>query len=248
MYPGCWYILTDGAVGAASPRVVRCVSLRRLPGDCGRFRFPEFVARCVGVRSSGHPVRGFSQGGQRLGRSESLAVLDMGYALGMTFEALLDLLHYHYWARDRLLDAVVRLPPAQFRQDLGNSFGSIRDTLVHIVSAEWVWCSRWQGELQRKMLPPSNFRTVKDIRNRWLEEEARVRRFVVRLGPAGVDRVFRYSHPDGTESASVFWHMLQHVVNHATYHRGQVTTMLRQFGAEPPPSQDLIAFYLRPRR
>ena len=42
---------------------------------------------------------------------------------------------------------------------------------------------------------------------------------------------------------SVFWEMLQHVVNHASYHRGQVTTMLRQLGAEPPPSQDLIAFY-----
>ena len=42
---------------------------------------------------------------------------------------------------------------------------------------------------------------------------------------------------------SVLWHMLQHVVNHATYHRGQVTTLLRQLGAAPPKSMDLIAYY-----
>ena len=41
---------------------------------------------------------------------------------------------------------------------------------------------------------------------------------------------------------TVFWHMLQHVVNHASYHRGQITTMLRQLGACPPP-QDLIRYY-----
>ena len=47
----------------------------------------------------------------------------------------------------------------------------------------------------------------------------------------------------GEPSTSVFWHMLQHVVNHATFHRGQVTTMLRQLGGAPPKSQDLITYY-----
>jgi len=37
--------------------------------------------------------------------------------------------------------------------------------------------------------------------------------------------------------------MVQHVVNHGTYHRGQITTLLRQMGAAPPKSTDLIAFY-----
>jgi uncharacterized damage-inducible protein DinB len=37
--------------------------------------------------------------------------------------------------------------------------------------------------------------------------------------------------------------MLQHLVNHGSYHRGQVTTMLRQMGATPPKAMDLIAFY-----
>ncbi len=71
------------------------------------------------------------------------------YAAGMMHEELTVLLDYHYWARDRLLDAVDRLSPDEFRRDLGSSFGSVRDTLVHTMSAEWVWCSRWEGRRAR---------------------------------------------------------------------------------------------------
>ena len=47
----------------------------------------------------------------------------------------------------------------------------------------------------------------------------------------------------GVAGASVLWQMLQHVVNHSTYHRGQVTIMLRKLEVTPPKSMDLIAFY-----
>ena len=160
----------------------------------------------------------------------------------MTHEELTVLLDYHYWARDRLLDAVDRLGAEEFHRDLGNSFGSVRDTLVHLVSAEWIWCSRWEGQGPSVHLAVEGFGAVPDIRARWSEEERRVREFVARLGADGVDDVIEYAHGGGL-LRGVFWQMLQHVVNHASYHRGQVTTMLRQLGAEPPPSQDLITFY-----
>jgi uncharacterized damage-inducible protein DinB len=63
------------------------------------------------------------------------------------------------------------------------------------------------------------------------------------MGEQGVDRVIEYRMLNGDVRTSIFWQMLQHVVNHASYHRGQVTTMLRQLGAAPPQSMDLIAFY-----
>ena len=52
-----------------------------------------------------------------------------------------------------------------------------------------------------------------------------------------------YQALTGQAQQSVFWHMVQHLVNHASYHRGQVTTMLRQSGAAGPKSMDLITFY-----
>ena len=89
----------------------------------------------------------------------------------------------------------------------------------------------------------ADFETVQDVRFRWKEEEERVRGFVERLGADELNRVIEYAQFGGAPMRSIFWQTLQHVVNHATYHRGQVTAMLRQLGAEPPRNQDLITFY-----
>ena len=82
-----------------------------------------------------------------------------------------------------------------------------------------------------------------DAARKWGELESNVRAVLERMGEQGLDRVIRYTMFNGDPRASVFWQMLQHVVNHASYHRGQVTTMLRQLGAAPPQSMDLITFY-----
>ena len=66
------------------------------------------------------------------------------------------LLDYHYWARDRLLDAIEPLTPEQYTRDLGNSFKSIRDTVAHVHAAEWAWYSRWQLRLTRDGAPISS--------------------------------------------------------------------------------------------
>ena len=153
------------------------------------------------------------------------------------------LLDYHYWARDRVLDAVEQLSAEQFTRHMGSSFGSVRDTVVHVYSAEWIWYSRWQGDSPTAMLAPEIFPDVVSIRNAWREHEAKVRAFFEHLDRDGIDRVVEFKTASGKTMASVLWQMLQHVVNHASYHRGQVTTMLRQLGATPPKSTDLIAFY-----
>jgi uncharacterized damage-inducible protein DinB len=160
----------------------------------------------------------------------------------MNLEELRQLVDYHYWSRDRMLDAAQALTPEQYARDLGSSFKSVRETVVHVYSAEWAWYSRWVGTSPSKPLSPAEFPDVESIRRAWKELEGNVRRFLDTLGEKDVDRVFDYKMFSGKESQSVFWHMLQHVVNHATYHRGQVTTLLRQLGAAPV-STDLIAFY-----
>ena len=161
----------------------------------------------------------------------------------MNLDDLRLLLDYHYWARDRVLDAIEPLTPEQFTRDMGNSFRSIRDTVTHIYFAEWAWHSRWQGQSPTAPLPADMFPGVTAIRQTWKEHEAKMRSFLEKLGEDGIHRVLEYKLISGQPGASIFWHMLQHVVNHASYHRGQVTTMLRQLGATPPKSMDMIAFY-----
>jgi uncharacterized damage-inducible protein DinB len=161
----------------------------------------------------------------------------------MTLSDLETLLDYHYWARDRVLEAAGKLTADQFTRDMGSSFRSVRDTLAHVYSAEWAWYSRWQGRSPAAQLPPEQFSDVASIRSAWAEQEAKVRQFTAALGEEGIAREFQFTLLNGQAAASLFWQMLQHVVNHASYHRGQVTTMLRQLGAEPAKSMDMIAFY-----
>jgi uncharacterized damage-inducible protein DinB len=161
----------------------------------------------------------------------------------MNHADLQTLLDYHYWARDRMLAAVETLTVEQYTKDLGNSFKSVRDTVVHIYFAEWIWYARWMGNSPLQGLNSEDFPDVAAIRRAWNEHEAKVRSLLEGLGDKGVDRVYEYKNLAGQNFESIFWHMFQHVVNHATYHRGQVTTMVRQLGANPGKPQDLIAFY-----
>jgi len=161
----------------------------------------------------------------------------------MTVRELTTLLDYHYWARDRLLEALEPLTPEQFTRDMGNSFRSIRDTAAHIYAAEWAWHSRWLGQSPTALLPYDMFPDVATLRRTWIDHEARMRAFLSNRDESGINEVIEYTLISGHTGASVLWQMAQHVVNHATYHRGQIVTMLRQLGAAPPKPMDLIAFY-----
>ncbi len=153
------------------------------------------------------------------------------------------LVDYNYWARDRLLAAVEALSPDAFTRDMGSSFGSVRDTLAHVYGAEWIWLARWRGEAPTALPTPGQFPDVATLRRTWTALEGEVRAFVAGLDQAGRTRLCDYRLLSGQACTSPFGQMIQHVVNHGTYHRGQVVTMLRQMGAAGPQALDLIAFY-----
>jgi uncharacterized damage-inducible protein DinB len=126
---------------------------------------------------------------------------------------------------------------------MGNSFRSIRETAAHIYAAEWAWHSRWLGQSPTALLPGDMFPDVATLRRTWSDHEATMRAFLSNRDDNGINAVIDYTLINGKPGASVLWQMAQHVVNHATYHRGQVVTMLRQLEATPPKPMDLIAFY-----
>jgi uncharacterized damage-inducible protein DinB len=161
----------------------------------------------------------------------------------MNIQDIRNLINFHYWGRNRILDAVDLITPEQFTKDVGGSFGSVRNTLVHTLSAECVWLARWRSDTPPGWLVADTFATNAAVRIAWIDHERKLRAFFETMDEQGIQRVLPYKTLDGQDAASPLWQMLQHVVNHATYHRGQVTTLLRQLGAAPPLSTDLIRFY-----
>jgi uncharacterized damage-inducible protein DinB len=161
----------------------------------------------------------------------------------VNLQDLTTMLEYHYWARDRLLDALEPLSAEQYTRDLGSSFKSIRDTATHLYAAEWAWYERWQGRSPTALIPSDRFADLAALRAAWTDNERRLRAYIDGLDDTGLTRVIEYKLLSGTAGSSQLGQMVQHIVNHASYHRGQITTMLRQIGMPPPKPLDMIAFF-----
>jgi uncharacterized damage-inducible protein DinB len=155
---------------------------------------------------------------------------------------ILELYEFNRWANLRMLSAVSALSEAQFTRELNSSFSSVRDTLVHMVGADWTWLSRWLGTSPAELPAGWSLETLADITQRWAEIEEERSAFLNGLTPDDLNRVITYRTLKGEPFANPFWQLLRHVVNHATYHRGQVTTLLRQLGMPALPT-DLVLYY-----
>lgn len=160
----------------------------------------------------------------------------------MNVEDFRVLYDFNAWANARTLESCMPLSSEQFTRDLGSSFRSVRDTLVHIGGAEWIWLERWHGRTPQGMPQAADYPDFESVRRRSAEVERDLLDYVASLTPSDIQRVVRFKTMAGTEMAQPLWQSLQHLVNHGTYHRGQITTMLRQLGAKPVGT-DLIGFY-----
>ena len=149
---------------------------------------------------------------------------------------------YNAWANRRSLAAAEKLTPEQFLKPLGSSFSSVRDTLAHIYGAEWIWLERFQGRSPAALPNVGEFSEIATLREKWLEHEEKLLGFVRGLTQTDLDREMEYKTLKFGVYRNPLWQSMQHVVNHGTYHRGQVTTMLRQLGAQPILT-DLMHFY-----
>jgi uncharacterized damage-inducible protein DinB len=161
----------------------------------------------------------------------------------MNRQDILTLYDYNAWANARVLGTVEALTPEAFLRDLKNSFPSVRDTLAHILGAEWIWLRRWQGEAPTTLLAATDFPTLASLKDRYAAVEKERRVFLEGLSEERMVQPFNYRDTAGNAYSLPLVHSLQHVVNHGTYHRGQITTMLRQLGAKPV-STDMSRFYL----
>lgn len=160
----------------------------------------------------------------------------------MTPDIIRDLYAYTDWANARVLDAVAGLPQEAFTRDLGSSFPSVHATLVHMLGAEWIWLKRWQGESPPGMPAHWPLVTAADVRERWNGVAAERRSFLASLDDARLRAILDYRNMRGDAFRAPLFEILLHAVNHATYHRGQIVTMLRQLGA-PGVGTDLVVYH-----
>ena len=157
------------------------------------------------------------------------------------------LFDYTEWANARTIDAAKQLSDEHLRRDVGISHKSIFETLLHMAGAEWIWLERWNGRSPGKdawsLWSTGSCADLATLEERWAELIERRSRYVAELDEARFDAEMPFTLLSGEHSSMPLVDQMQHVVNHATLHRGQIVGMIRQLGIEPP-STDLL-FYLR---
>jgi uncharacterized damage-inducible protein DinB len=160
----------------------------------------------------------------------------------ITVNSVGQIYEYNYWARDRQLEACRGLSEPQFLHPMGSSFSSMHDTLVHLVFAEWIWLKRFCGRSPRTLPSWLNqLPTLNSIVRRWGTVELGMRKYLAEVDRETLIRPLFYVNMEGKKWTYPSWQVLLHLVNHQTYHRGQVTTLLRQLG-KTPPSVDFLVY------
>jgi uncharacterized damage-inducible protein DinB len=155
---------------------------------------------------------------------------------------IFELYEYNAWADRRALAAASALSQEQFSQPICSSFPSVRDTLGHIYGVEWLWLERFQGRSPSAIPDAKEYEDISSLKARWAEFEPVLLNFVRRLTQEDLDRVMEYKTIKFGVYRNPLWQSMLHLVNHGTYHRGQITTMMRQLGGQPILT-DLMHFY-----
>jgi uncharacterized damage-inducible protein DinB len=158
----------------------------------------------------------------------------------MNVADVLELYDYNRWATIQVFGVAATLTEEQLRKRTAASYETVFGTLAHVFWSEWVWLRRWTPNLSE--VDPRSSQHVTQLKTFWAAFEPEQRRFLTGLVDADLTRVISYENPPGTTWSYSLQHMLQHVVNHSTYHRGQLTTLFRECGIAPRPLDFLVYF------
>ena len=164
----------------------------------------------------------------------------------MTTKDLETLYDYGYWANRKLFEVISRLTPEEFTRQVAGSYGSVRNTLVHTLSAEWGWLDRC-GSLKRgPRLDPANYPTKEKVVETWANVEKHARQFLSKLSDDDLARNTEYQNDRGEKRAMPIGELIQHAANHGVHHRGQVALLLRLLG-HTPGNFDILIYYAEKR-
>jgi len=160
----------------------------------------------------------------------------------MIIEVIRSLYDHSAWANQRIFSATAELSEEQFLEEVGPSYGSLRNTFVHTMSAQWIWLERWQGTSPPAMMDRADFPDLNSILTRWEEIEIDTRQYMQGLEADQMDNVLSYTTTGGNPGAYPLWQLIVQQVNHQTQHRSEAAVMLTNFG-HSPGDLDLVVYY-----
>jgi uncharacterized damage-inducible protein DinB len=141
------------------------------------------------------------------------------------------LVEYNIWANRLIGKQIESLSPELFDKQLGGSFGSIKATVTHLLESDWLWVNRFKG-IPLATVPTWQLDSAADIYREWkiVQED-----MLSATQSLAVDKTHKIAFitRKGIPYELPFEDLIMHVTNHGSYHRGQLTHMVRVVGGQP---------------
>lgn len=151
------------------------------------------------------------------------------------------LIAYTIWADRTVLAELGNVRPEDLTRETGTSFHSMLGTMAHILGSEQLWLSRFLGIPLGHVPSIDDYPTLAALAVSYEDFWPQLEFFLASLAEEQLDQDFTWTNLAGETHTAPFRQVLLHFVNHATYHRGQVVSLLRQLGYIPPHT-DLVYF------
>ena len=139
---------------------------------------------------------------------------------------------YHYWATHKLLKVVGGLTPEEYSREVAGAYGSVRNTLVHTLSAEWGWLDRAGGWPRGDKLSADDYPTPASLIDQWAKVEEKMNEFLAGISADLLDGVVEFKIGDKAFKQER-GQLLRHAAIHSVHHRGQVALLIRALGRTP---------------
>ena len=163
----------------------------------------------------------------------------------MTIAELLDLFEYNQWAHERILEAAAELGSEEYDRHTGGSFPSLRATVEHLLAAEVVWLSRWEGHSLGDTPDYGGCSDALALWSIWTSFWKRQFAFLNDLTEENLSSPIAIRTRSGIETVQALRDTMVHVVNHSTYHRGQAASQIRLAGGKPPATDYFMYCFAR---
>lgn len=141
------------------------------------------------------------------------------------------LVEYNIWANRLIGKQIESLSPELFDKQLGGSFGSIKATVTHLLESDWLWVNRFKG-IPLATVPTWQLDSAADIYREWkiVQED-----MLSATQALAVDKTHKIAFitRKGIPYELPFEDLIMHITNHGSYHRGQLTHMVRVVGGQP---------------
>jgi len=162
----------------------------------------------------------------------------------MTKAFYLSLAAYNRWANGKAAAWLAEITDDQWQQTVASSFESVMQTAIHIASAQKIWVDFWKAESNPVYLSSCFTGTKSELIHLLLESSKNLQAFIENYPEENYTNSISFLYPDGRKGAMPFWQTVSHIINHSTYHRGQLVTLLRNVGYTNFSSTDLATYCL----